>query len=1123
MMSTTVLMAGGTFASRVLGFVRAALIAVVLGNGTRPAEAFNLANTIPNSLYILLAGGVMNAVLVPQIVRAMDEDEDGGAAYTNRIMTAFLAALGVTTALVTVAAPWIMTLYTAEGWREPAMAPYWSNMVALAYLCLPEIFFYGATVLVGQVLNARQVYIPYMWAPIANNVISIAVFGLYLGLWGTSHGAPFSWPQVLLLGLGSTLGIAAQFFILVPFLTRAGFRYRPRWDLRGTGLGHTFRLAQWTLYFVLVNQLAIFVVNRLGSTAVLGASGEGAGITAYQTASLIWIVPHSLITLSLATQMMTSSSRLAAEGDLRGVAAESDRTMRSALAVIVPSAIALFALAFPISQLMFGNGAGARDADFIGRTLLVMALGLVPYSLHYLVIRSFYALEDTRTPFLVQSTIVASNIILAIVLVVPWHAPGWVAAGLGGAYALAYVVGLGIAVPLLRRRLPDFRFAPIIRHIVRLTVATAPGALLAWLIVRFTGGHGQLLLLLSVAVGGAGAVATFVVLARRLQIEEVEEVLTALRRRGGSGTPPTGLPRQQDEGAVPQDPRTEAAGPGDTHAPGHTDSPGHADSPGHGDAFGSDEYTRPIGAPGYQAGRLLGGRFRLEDPLDGRRQDLWRATDLSLKRWVVCQFFPAGDPRSPLLLAAAKRAAQVTDARFVRILDFSDDGDEPYVVREYAPGQTLTKLLARGPLSGTESAWLVREIADAMSTVHAQRRYHQRLDPDAVMVTDTGNVKILGFQIDEALLPGEEPEPRVQGAERTDVLALGRLLYTCLTGLWPGGTVPGLPPAPTRGGMWPSPRRVRTDVPPALDRICAQVIGGVSPMMENATGRPGITTATGLVAALSTVLGVTDASYRLEQRVRTAQGTLSLDATREQPAVPAAPVPPQTAAVPPQPSERPLRIVPRSTPRRGWVIALLVLVAMAVVVGLIGVAINAGRAGHSGTGPAGVTSGTASSSGSADTGPWKITGVATFDPSADGGNNEENDRTAPYATDGNPTTMWQTMSYVGDARFGKLKPGAGLVLDLGRPRDVRTVTLQLYGTGTDLEVRVPKDTAATSAPMDSEKSWRAVARATGAAGTVDLTADSPVTTRYVLVYLTSLPSDGNGQFRGGIYEVQVTP
>ncbi|WOP19608.1 murein biosynthesis integral membrane protein MurJ [Raineyella sp. LH-20] len=1112
-MSTTVLMAGGTLASRLLGFVRAALIAVVLGNGTRPAEAFNLANTIPNSLYILLAGGVMNAVLVPQIVRAMDDDADGGEAYTNRIMTAFLAALGLMTVLVTVAAPWVMTLYTAEGWRAPAMAPYWSNMVALAFLCLPEIFFYGATVLVGQVLNARQVYIPYMWAPIANNVISIAVFGLYLGLWGSSDGAPFSWSQVLLLGLGSTVGIAAQFFILLPFLGRAGFRYRPRWDLRGVGLGHTFRLAQWTLYFVLVNQLAIFVVNRLGSTAVLGGTGEGAGITAYQTASLIWIVPHSLITLSLATQMMTSSSRMAAEGDLTGVAEESARTMRTALAVIVPSAVALFALAFPVSRLMFGNGAGARDADFIGRTLLVMALGLVPYSLHYLVIRSFYALEDTRTPFLVQSTIVATNIILAIALVIPWHAPGWVAAGLGGAYALAYVVGLSIAVPLLRRRLPDFRFGPIVRHIARLLVAVTPAGLLAWLIVRFTGGHGQLLLLVSLIVAGAAAVGTFVLLARRLRIEEVEEMVAALLRRRGPRTPPT-IPPRQEEGAVSDTPEI-----------------GNGDDPGDADAFGADdEYTRPLGAPVYQSGRLLGGRFRLEEPLDGRRQDLWRATDLSLKRWVVCQFFPAGDPRSPLLLAAARRAAQVTDARFVRILDFSEDG-EAYVVREFAPGQTLTNLLARGPLSGTESAWLVREIADAMATVHAQGRYHERLDPDAVMITDTGNVKILGFQIDEALLPGDQRDSRVEGAERTDVFALGRLLYTCLTGMWPG-EMPGLAAAPTRGGMWPSPRRVRTDVPPALDRICQQVIGGVSPLMDNASGKSGITTAAGVVAALSTVLGVTDASYRLEQRVRTAQGTLSLDATREQPAVPAAPpVPPvaETTPVSANPIDRPLQVVPRQTPGRGWVVVLLVLVALAVVIGLIGVAINAGRtarpggAGAPATTSTTTTGGRSASASAAGGGAWQVDRATAFDPAADGGNDEENDRTAPRAIDGDPATAWQTMTYVGDPRFGKLKPGVGLVLDLGRPRDVSGVTAQIAGTGVALEMRVPSDTAATSAPMDSQRSWRTVANVTEGSGTVQLTTDHTVTTRYVMIYLTSLPSDGNGQFRGGVYEVQVRP
>lgn len=1095
MMSTTVLMAGGTLASRVLGFVRAALIAVALGNGTRPAEAFNLANTIPNSLYILLAGGVMNAVLVPQIVRAMDEDEDGGEAYTNRIMTAFVAALAVLTVLVTVAAPWVMQLYTAEGWREPAMAPYWNNMVLLAFLCLPEVFFYGATVLVGQVLNARQVYVPYMWAPIANNVISIAVFGLYLGVWGTSHGQPFTLNQALLLGLGSTVGIAAQFVILVPFLHRAGFRYRPRWDLRGVGLGHTFRLAQWTFYFVLVNQLAIFVVNRLGSTAVLDASGHGAGITAYQTASLIWIVPHSLITLSLATQMMTSASRLAAEGDLSAVAEESVGTMRTAMSVIVPSAVGLFALAYPVSQLLFGNGAGARDSDYIGRTLLVMALGLVPYSLHYLVIRSFYALEDTRTPFLVQSTIVATNIVLAIALVLPWHAPGWVAAGLGGAYALAYVVGLSIAIPLLRRRLPAFRFGPVGGQIVRLTAASAPAGVLAWLIMHVSAGHGQVVLLGALLVAAAVAVATFLLLARTLHIEEVSELVAAITRRARRtpvDAPPTSPAPQQEEGVVP-----------DTT---------------------SDDQDPTSVIPPYveerqeQAGRLLGGRFRLEEPINPDRDDLWRATDLSLKRSVVCQFFPAGDDRSPRLLAAAKRAAQVTDARFVRILDFAD-GAEPYVVREYAPGVKLSELLAEGPLTGTESAWLVREIADALAAVHTQGTYHQRLDPDAVMVTDTGNVKIIGLQIDEALLPGDA-SARVEGAERTDVLALGRLLYACLTGYWPGGPAHGLADAPARGAMWLPPRNVRVDVAPALDRITQQVIGGVSPLMANSTGRPAITTAGGVVAALSSVLGVTDASYRLEQRVRTHQGDLaadSLDVTAIRPPLPA---PERTTIV--SPVDRPLRVVPRKAPRRGWVLVLLVVVALAIVLGLIGVAINAGRSSIGSLGGGDQQSAPRTPTPTTPAAPWPITGSTTFDPPADGGNGDENPGTAALAYDGDPTTMWQTLQYRGDPRLGRLKPGVGLVLDLGQPRQVSHVSVQVFGTGSTLEVRVPADPTTATPPMDSQKSWQVEATATDASGTVDLTTAAPVETRYVMLYFTKLAPDG-GAYRGGIYEVRVGP
>jgi putative peptidoglycan lipid II flippase len=174
-----------------------------------------------------------------------------------------------------------------------------------------------------------------MWAPIANNVVSIMVLLLYLIVFErTSTGAPFTTNQALLLGIGSTLGIAAQAAVLIPFLRASGYRFQPRFDFKHTGLGKTFRLAKWTLGFVLVTQAALVVVSRLASSATVG--GKGAGLTAYSNAYAMWILPHSLITVSLATAMLPTASRLAAAGDRSGVAAETMRAIRLAVTALLP-------------------------------------------------------------------------------------------------------------------------------------------------------------------------------------------------------------------------------------------------------------------------------------------------------------------------------------------------------------------------------------------------------------------------------------------------------------------------------------------------------------------------------------------------------------------------------------------------------------------------------------------------------------------------------------------------------------------------------------------------------------------------------------------------------------------
>ena len=281
LLSSSAVMAAGTTVSRLSGFARSTLLAAALGTQLH-ADVFTIANTVPNMLYILLAGGVFNAVLVPQLVRAIKADPDGGEAYTSRIITLAALFLAGTTAVLVLAAPWVMRLYLDDAFFTEGFAAQRESVINFARLCLPQVFFYGMFVLIGQVLNSRDKFGPMMWAPIANNVIAVIVLVIYLFVFGPASGAEltggYTRGQELLLGLGSTLGIVVQFAILIPYLRQTGYRYRPRFDFRGTGLGHTFRLGVWTLAFVVVNQVAYTVVVRLASsgTAQAGRSGSDA-------------------------------------------------------------------------------------------------------------------------------------------------------------------------------------------------------------------------------------------------------------------------------------------------------------------------------------------------------------------------------------------------------------------------------------------------------------------------------------------------------------------------------------------------------------------------------------------------------------------------------------------------------------------------------------------------------------------------------------------------------------------------------------------------------------------------------------------------------------------------------
>ena len=541
-LGSSLVMAAGTVVSRMSGFVRSLLLALALGTQLH-ADVFTIANTIPNMLYILLAGGIFNAVLVPQLVRTMRDDPDGGEAYLGRIVTLAAVGLAVVTVVLVAAAPWVMRIYLDDAYFTPEFTAQRDSVIDFARLCLPQVFFYGMFVLLGQVLNARDRFGPMMWAPIANNVLSIGVLLVYVFVYGPAEGdelrGGFTTGQELLLGLGSTLGIVAQLLILLPYLRAAGVRYRPRFDFRGTGLGHTFRLGTWTLLFVIVNQVAYTVVVRLasGGTAEAAAAGgeAGTGYTIYSGAFLLVMVPHSIVTVSLATAVLPRLSRMAHEQEWGGVSRQVAETLRTGLALIVPFALLLPAIALPLSNIVWNYGAASETYSDFAASLAWFAPGLVFFTVHYLMLRGFYALESTRTAFWVQCVIAAVNVSAAVAITARTD-PQDTAAGLVVAYGCAYAVGALTSYAVLRSRLGGLQTPVTVRFLVRILIAAGLAALVAWLwrwgftqLWPLDGGRLQAVtLLLTTTLVDVVAV---LLLSRLMRITEVNEVVAVVVRR----------------------------------------------------------------------------------------------------------------------------------------------------------------------------------------------------------------------------------------------------------------------------------------------------------------------------------------------------------------------------------------------------------------------------------------------------------------------------------------------------------------------------------------------------------------------------------------------------------------
>lgn len=525
-MRSSALMAAGTLVSRILGMVRAVILTGILGTALT-GDAFQVANTLPNNLYILIAGGALNAVLVPQISRAMRQGP-AGQEYVDRLLSVSMLLLGIASVVITAAAPLLVLLYGKD-----LRADVFPLAVAFAFWCLPQVFFYGLYTLLGQVLNARGSFGPYMWAPVVNNVVAIGGMLCFAAVMGRRDELPapdrWSFWQVALFAGTATLGVAAQALVLVPVLRRSNFAFRFRWGFKGVGLGTASKVAGWTFAAVAVGQVGYLVASNVavfGGKQADAAGLPGAGVLVYGNAYLMFVLPHSLVAVSLVTAIFTRMSRNAADGRREAVRADLSLGLRTVGVATVLASAAFVVLGRDIAYVLFALST-REEAQPTGWVATAMTFGLVAYSAQYLTQRVFYAFEDARTPFVVQvvQTLVwiAGNVVARYTL----H-DVWIVVGAGFALAVSLVVGAALSLALARGRIGGLDGAAVLRTHVRLVVAAVLAAIAGWSVkvaVAALLGTGRPAAALGLVASGLVMLGIYAAVLKVLQVRELDDLV----------------------------------------------------------------------------------------------------------------------------------------------------------------------------------------------------------------------------------------------------------------------------------------------------------------------------------------------------------------------------------------------------------------------------------------------------------------------------------------------------------------------------------------------------------------------------------------------------------------------
>ena len=468
----SMLLASGTVVSRVLGFISAIILARTLGTVGAGADTFALANQLPNNIYAIVAGGVLSAVLVPHIVKA-GLDKDGGQSFINKIVTlGFLIFLAVAV-LATLLAPALVALYAQSGGdggrgfspEEIALA------VAFAYWCLPQILFYALYSLLSEVLNARKVFGPFTWAPALNNVVAmtgLVAFGLIFPGANTANAMVWTSSMVAVLAGSATAGVAAQAFILFLFWRRAGLSFRADFRWRGVGLGNTGRAVSWMFGMILVAQIAGVVQANVAS---LAAGGDAPSLAILRFSWLIFMLPHSVVAVSLATAYFTRMSTHARDGNRAAVRGDFLESVSRIGFFMVLASVGLIVVSLPFARQFGGEPESIRAMAIV---IASYALGLLAFSVLFVVQRVFYALEDTRTPFFLQ--VLQATLFISLALGVSTLPVTHIAVGLALSASIAGTVQTLVAIVVLRRKLGGLSLRPLVFSLSQFLLAALPSS-----------------------------------------------------------------------------------------------------------------------------------------------------------------------------------------------------------------------------------------------------------------------------------------------------------------------------------------------------------------------------------------------------------------------------------------------------------------------------------------------------------------------------------------------------------------------------------------------------------------------------------------------------------------------